>query len=67
MTTTAADLLTHLRAERDAAETHYKAVSNGATFSDAVNPHHPMHKALRRHQDLCTAVIEVARVLEVEP
>ncbi len=64
---TADDLLTHFRAERDAAEAHYKAVANGATFSDAVNPHHPMHKALRRHQDLCTAVIEVARVLGVEP
>ena len=67
MTMTADDLLTHLRAERDAAEAHYKAVANDATFSDAVNPSHPMHKALRRHQDLCTAVIEVARVLGVEP
>ena len=67
MTTTAHDLLTHLRDERAAAEAHYNAVANGATFSDLVNPSHPMHKALRRHQDLCTAVIEVARVLGVEP
>ena len=64
---TATDLLAHLRAERADAEAHHKAVMVGATFTDAVNPHHPMHKALRRHQDLCTAVIEVARVLGVEP
>lgn len=63
----AASLLTHLRAERAAAEAHYKAVANGATFEDVVNSCHPMHKALRRHQDLCTAVIEVARVVGVEP
>ena len=42
---TATDLLAHLRAERADAEAHYKAVMVGATFSDAVNPHHPMHKA----------------------
>ena len=64
---TAHDLLAHLRAERAAAEAHYKAVANGATFDDLVNGQHPMHKALRRHQGLCAAVIEVARVLGVEP
>lgn len=61
------ELLNRLRAERDAAEQHYKTITASVTFADVVNQQHPMHKAQHRHQDICTAVIEVARILGVTP